>query len=128
MVLGIRRGGEVLVSLRRSRRVVEEECVTLMSCCPRIFLKVWRGRSGRVGRRRGRSLEPVESLLRSGRGEVSAACFVHDSTYTLIMQTRLPDCNSVCRCCGEQRLLALLVRDLITPFFAELVMEEEYSV
>ena len=87
-----------------------------------------RGRSGRVGGRRGRSLEPVKSLFRSGRGEVSAACFVHDSTYTLMRQTRLPVCNSVCRCCGEQRLLALLVRDLITPFFVELVVEEEYSV
>ena len=29
-------------------------------------------------------------------------------------------------CCGKQRLLALLVRDLITPFFAELVVKEEY--
>ena len=30
-------GGVVLVLVRRSHRVVEEECVTLMSCCPRIF-------------------------------------------------------------------------------------------
>ena len=40
MVLGVRcGGGVVLVLVRRSRRVVEEECVTLMSCCPRIFFK-----------------------------------------------------------------------------------------
>ena len=57
---------------------------------------------------------------------MSAACFVHDSTYTLMRQTCLTVCNSASRCCGEQRLLALLVRDLITPFFAELVVEEEY--
>ena len=30
----------VFVLVRRPRRVVEEECVTLMSCCPRIFFKV----------------------------------------------------------------------------------------
>ena len=30
-------GGVVLVLVRRSQREVEEECVTLMSCCPRIF-------------------------------------------------------------------------------------------
>ena len=59
---------------------------------------------------------------------MSAVCFVHDSTYTLMRQTRLLVCYSVCRCCGEQRLLALLVRDLITPFFAELVVQEEYFV
>ena len=40
MVLGVRWGGVVLVLVRRSRRVVEEECVALISCCPRIFLKV----------------------------------------------------------------------------------------
>ena len=57
---------------------------------------------------------------------MSAACFVHDSTYTLMRQTCLTVCNSVSRCCGEQRLLSLLVRDMITPFFAELVVEEEY--
>ena len=40
MVLGVRwGGGVVLVLVRRSRRVVEEECVTLTSCCPRIFFK-----------------------------------------------------------------------------------------
>ena len=59
---------------------------------------------------------------------MSAACFVHDSTYTLMRQTCLTVCNSAPRCCGEQRLLAeaLLVRDLITPFFAELVVEEYF--
>ena len=66
----------------------------------------------------------LSGLLRSG-GEVSAACFVHD---TLKRQTCLTVCNSASRCSGEQRLLALLVRDLITPFFAELVVEEEYFV
>ena len=42
MVLGVRWGGVVLslVLVRRSRREVEEECVTLMSCCSRIFFKV----------------------------------------------------------------------------------------
>ena len=55
-----------------------------------------------------------------------AACFVHDSTYTLIRQMCLTVYNSASRCCGEQRLLALLVRDLITQFLAELVLEEEY--
>ena len=40
-VLGLRWGGVVLVLVRRSRRVVEEECVTLMSCCPRIFFMVF---------------------------------------------------------------------------------------
>ena len=29
----------VFVLTRRFRKVVEEECVTLMSCCPRIFFK-----------------------------------------------------------------------------------------
>ena len=33
-------GGVVFVLVRRPRRVVEEECVTLMSCCPRTFFKV----------------------------------------------------------------------------------------
>ena len=54
-----------------------------------------------------------------------AACFVHDSTYTLMRQMCLTVCNSASSCCGEQRLLALPVRDPITPFFAELVVEEE---
>ena len=40
MVLGVRWGGVVLVLVGRSCRVVEEDCVTLMSCCPRIFFKV----------------------------------------------------------------------------------------
>ena len=67
--------------------------------------------------------------MRSGRAEVSAACFVHDSTLnTLMRQMCLTVCNSVSRCRREQRLLALLVRDLIPPFFAELVMDEEYFV
>ena len=52
-------------------------------------------------------------LLRSGRGEVSVVCFVHNSTYTLIRQKCLTVCDSGSRYCGEQRLLALLVRDLI---------------
>ena len=59
---------------------------------------------------------------------MSAACFVHDSTHTLMRQTCLTVCNSASMCCGKQRLLALLVRDLITPFFAELMVEEEYFV
>ena len=37
-------------------------------------------------------------LLRSGRGEVSAACFLHDSTYTLMRLTCLTVCNSASRC------------------------------
>ena len=57
---------------------------------------------------------------------MSAACFVYDSTYTLMRQTCLMVSNSASRYCGEQRLMPLLVRDLITPFFAELVVEEEY--
>ena len=36
---------------------------------------------------------------------MSAACFVHDSTYTLMRQTCLTVCNSASRCCGEQRML-----------------------
>ena len=40
MVLGVRWGGVVLVLVRRYHRIVEEECVTLRSCCPRIFFKV----------------------------------------------------------------------------------------
>ena len=59
---------------------------------------------------------------------MSAACFFHDSAYSLMRQTCLTVCNLASRCCGEQRLLALLVRDLITPFCAELVVEEEYFV
>ena len=56
------------------------------------------------------------------------ACFVHDSTYTVMRQTCLAVCNSASRCCGELGLLALLVRDLITPFFAEFVVEDEVGL
>ena len=60
MVLGVRWGGAVLVLARRSRRVVEKENVTLMSCTVQEFSsKFWGRRSGRVERRRRRSLEPV---------------------------------------------------------------------
>ena len=50
MVLGVRSGGGVVfVLVRRFRKVVEEEWVTLMSCCPRIVFKGleregWKGR------------------------------------------------------------------------------------
>ena len=39
-MFGVRWERVVLVLVRRSRRVLEEECVTLMSCCSRIFFKV----------------------------------------------------------------------------------------
>ena len=58
-MLGVRSGGGVVFFLvRRSRKNVEEEFVTLMSCCLSIIffrpLEVWRGRGDRGGRRRER--------------------------------------------------------------------------
>jgi hypothetical protein len=47
MVLGVKSGGGVVsVLMRRFRKVVEEECVTLMSCCPSMVLEKGFGEGG----------------------------------------------------------------------------------
>ena len=55
---------------------------------------------------------------------MSAACFVHDSTYMLKRQT----CLTVQVLWGAEVVGSSNLRDLITPFFTELVVEEEYFV
>ena len=57
---------------------------------------------------------------------MSAACFIHDSTYTLKRQT----CLMVQVLWGAEVVGSSNLRDLITPFFAELEpeVEEEYFV
>jgi hypothetical protein len=55
-VLGVRFGGEVVFFLvRRFRKVVEEECVTLMSYYPKIVFRGF-GEGGVEGKRDGEGL------------------------------------------------------------------------
>ena len=57
----------------------------------------------RYGDVEGEVWSPSGGLLRSGRGEVSVVCFVHNSTNTLIRQKCLTVCNSASRFCGSRR-------------------------
>ena len=99
MVLGVRwGGGVVLVFVRRLRRVVAEEWVTLMSCCPSIF---WMGleREGWKGR----------ATLSEGSVLV---CLLKEPMMVVTLWGGNPFCRQMCRtvwssssrCSGEQML------------------------